>query len=381
MAKKKSLLVDNTVFASTAAWSRILRYMLQNEARRLLPYKHRTRVCQRLVARGKDSVDVMVDPVKHTALYRNLIVCGMPWCCPVCAARITEYRRIEVAQAVSDLSARAVLVTYTFQHSASERLIDVRQALQDAYSFMWSGRWVGEFEEKWGYVGAIKAMEVTYGKNGFHPHYHCLMFMNTDASVTELENDLQNELRQRWEASLYKFNRFAKWEFGIDLKVAYGNVAEYVEKMGYEPLDDYDWNISHEVAKGSAKMGRLHGYTPNAMLLEVFRGNFVYERIWQEYRAGTVGCRALRWSPGLRELAGLPEKEKGEKEMAEVLPDNYQLFMSFTRTMWEVILDKGLVANVLQIARTNDIEALYDYFNRLGFKFEHIDLRKFDLCT
>jgi len=375
MKENRPLLVDNTVFPSKPAWSRILRYMLQSEARRLLPFKHRTRVCQRLIASGKDTVDIMLDRKNQSAYYRHLVVCGMPWTCPVCAARITEHRRIEVARAVREIAARVVLVTYTVQHSASERLITVRRALQDAYTFMWSGRWAEEFNDEYGVMGTIKALEDTFGKNGFHPHFHCLMFLDAHDTLKTLEGQFQNELRQRWQYSLEKHGRYAKWDTGLTVKIVYSDIAEYVAKMGHEPMDNADWEISHEVAKGPAKIGRLHGFTPNQLLIESYRGNFVYENIWREHVEGTVHCKQIRWSQGLRTLAGLEEKERGEKEIAELLPDSYELFASFSHTMWAFFLDQKVTGEILQIAGRGDIEALWEFFDKMKFKFEFVDLR------
>jgi len=349
--------------------------MLQGEARRLLPFKHRTRICQRLVSQGKDTVDVMLDKSNQSAYYRNLIVCGMPWVCPVCAARITEYRRIEVAQAVRGIAARCVLVTYTVQHQSEERLLTVRRALQDAYTFMWSGRWADDFNDEWGVQGTIKALEDTYGKNGFHPHFHSLMFLNTDATTHELEQQFTNALRGRWQQVLARYGRCASWENGLTVKIVYSDIAEYVAKMGHEPIDEPGWDIAREVAKGPSKMGKVHGLTPNQMLLESYRGHFVYERIWLEHVEGTRNCKQIRWSPGLREMAGLPGEEKSEKQMAETLPDGYELFAQFSRTMWSFFLDQNVTGEILQIAGRGDIEALWEFFEKMGYKFEFYDLR------
>lgn len=373
---KSPLLVDNTVFPSRPAWSRIVRYLLQSEARRLLPFKHRTRICQRLIASGKDTVDIMLDRANHSAYYKNLVVCGMPWTCPVCAARITEHRRIEIAQAVRVLNVRCVLVTYTVQHDASERLITVRRALQDAYTFMWSGRWADDFNEFWDVIGTIKALEDTYGRNGFHPHFHSLMFMETGEDTAALEGRFQDALKARWQKSLEKYGRYAKWDVGVTVKVVYSDIAEYVDKLGHEPLDEPGWDITHEIAKGPSKMGKVHGYTPNQLLLESYRGQFVFEKIWLEHVEGTWKCKQIRWSEGLRELAGLDANEPGEQEMAEILPDNYEFFASFTHTMWAFFLDQNVTGEILQIAGRGDIEALWEFFEKMKFKFEFVDLRR-----
>ena len=75
------------------------RYALQSAARDLVP-SSRTRVCMRYRISKEKPVEVWHSPGNESAHYGNLMTCGSVWHCPVCAAKITERRRIEIQQAV-----------------------------------------------------------------------------------------------------------------------------------------------------------------------------------------------------------------------------------------------------------------------------------------
>src|SRR5437773_6935288 len=82
---------------SDVDWRQV-RWQLQREARALLP-DERVAFCMRRIQ--ATSVDVLYSPQNQTAHYGGLMVCGSIWVCPLCAARISEYRRVEVEQAIT----------------------------------------------------------------------------------------------------------------------------------------------------------------------------------------------------------------------------------------------------------------------------------------
>ena len=66
-------------------------------------------------------VSVRLDIAKNYAFYSGLKLCGSVWACPVCAPKIQEGRREEIAAAVAWGYAQGlqpVLVTLTFPHYA-----------------------------------------------------------------------------------------------------------------------------------------------------------------------------------------------------------------------------------------------------------------------
>src|SRR4051794_16390042 len=76
---------------SDADWRQV-RWQLQREARALLP-DERVAFCMRRIQ--ATTVDVLYSPQHKSAHYGGLMVCGSVWVCPLCAAKISEHRRVE----------------------------------------------------------------------------------------------------------------------------------------------------------------------------------------------------------------------------------------------------------------------------------------------
>src|ERR1700682_5645885 len=95
---------------------RLARWQLQRTAQALLP-QERVAFCMR--RRQAPTVDIMYSPSRQSAHYQGLMVCGSIWVCPLCAAKISERRRIELDQAIARCIANGgavYLATYTVAH-------------------------------------------------------------------------------------------------------------------------------------------------------------------------------------------------------------------------------------------------------------------------
>ena len=76
------------------------------------------------------------------AFYRGVMACGSVWLCPVCASRITEGRRQELQQALSEnTDLIPVMITATLQHEKGDRLFSLMDVLNASLRKMKAGRW------------------------------------------------------------------------------------------------------------------------------------------------------------------------------------------------------------------------------------------------
>ncbi len=114
-----------------AASLNIERFHLQSGARALLSRgekKERVCHCLRTLQADKDCVEVWHLHELVRARYGNLQTCGSVWACPVCGAKITERRKIELTAALvaaKELGWVVVMATYTVRHNASDALPDL----------------------------------------------------------------------------------------------------------------------------------------------------------------------------------------------------------------------------------------------------------------
>ena len=86
-----------------------------------------------------------------SAFYSGLISCGCVWTCPVCAVKIQERRRQEIAKAINYAYAndlQPVLVTLTFPHSKSQTLSQLLPMQADALARLRKGKLWDQLKQK-----------------------------------------------------------------------------------------------------------------------------------------------------------------------------------------------------------------------------------------
>src|SRR6476620_202900 len=137
--------------------ARAERYMLQSVAREALP-RQRVNYCFRY----RRSKDVDIEVWKHLktrkAFYAGFQVCGSVWVCPVCAAKISERRRCEIKRVVDlhkESGGRSALMTLTFSHQKTDRLVDTLKSFTNSLTHFRSSRPYTRVVEPLGIVGTI----------------------------------------------------------------------------------------------------------------------------------------------------------------------------------------------------------------------------------
>lgn len=365
MTTKSEPLGINAKFPSGGVSEWALRYALQEVAGGILP-NERVHDCSRKLIPLTNTVEVHRERAGKSAWYRNLQICASVWMCPVCSFRITEGRRVEVQQCLDSINCRKVLVTYTLRHNNREVLSLVLKRLREAYDLMWSGRWYMAFKEDWGYLGSIKSLEVTYGENGFHPHFHVILFINSGSSTAELEGGFTDMLKARWLHCLGVRGGDANWKNGLTCIAVYSGVAEYVAKWSREPANSIGWNVASEVTKSPVKRGHKDGSTPLQLLYNAALENRKARALWSVYALSFKGSPQVRISPVLREMAGLASAETSDADLAGGSTIDSYLFASISHEDWRIVLRKGARGRLRDLAQVGDIEEFLSFMQSLG---------------
>lgn len=223
---------------------------------------------------------------------RGLMVCGSVWNCPICSARITEVRRQEIEQGQKKHHAdggECQMISLTVPHYATDSLASTVSAFSAALKHLKAGRSYKQLRDRFGYVGSIRALEVTWGEaNGWHPHTHDLWF------TASLDDDQRKELKSQLYGLWLKACRKAglpdpSFQHGVDVKHAY-SAAEYMAKFQKKT----DWGTGAELTKSHSKRGSQGRYTPFD-LLAIGRAD-----LFQEFAKAFYGQRQLYWSTGLK---------------------------------------------------------------------------------
>lgn len=343
----------------------IRRYALQSAARDLLP-REGVAKCMRQVIPGvdRDAVSVLYAPMKEAAHFGGLQICKSVWHCPVCSAKISEKRRMDLTAGLRNWSEqytaenrRVLLVTFTLQHDRTDDLKVVFGALKAARRLLVSGRSAKAFNAKYGVVGHVRSLELTHGENGWHPHLHVLMFFNQEVPIIPFEL----EIKTRWGDCVQATGRYASWKHGCDVRFSDADIAEYVAKWGKEPK----WTPAHEMAKSGSKIGRRGGNTPMQLLSDYLDGDERAGRLWLQYAVNLKGERQLTYSRGLRELLGL-EVEKTDEELAVEQDEIAIILASLTVGAWRVVIANDARGELLEVAASGDADQVQRFLERLG---------------
>jgi hypothetical protein len=288
----------------------------------------------------KLDIQVLKGARTDRAFYHGLQVCGMPWTCPVCASKISERRRHEVAKAIRQADAlglRVRLVSLTVPHGLGDDVADIADRMTSAWSRLWIGRPGVQLRDNLGLFGHIRALEVTYGANGFHPHFHALMFYHPDQTT----NAQWARLPGRWQQVAVRSGLpEPSLEHGCQIDDG-EKAAAYVAKSA--------WGLESEVTKGHVKKGKRGSRTPFDLLREYQHGDKKAGSLWRVYASAFEGRRQLYWSNGLKKLLAIAELSDGEIVNK---PDDEQslLLATITDAQWTLIYARHMETAVLDLA-------------------------------
>lgn len=293
-------------------------------------------------------VELWKGHVHGKAFYQGLMTCRSVWACPLCAAKISERRRVELdaghTKAITEMGWRSHLVTLTIPHGIGDDLTQLLKLTSKALGRMSGGKNNLHAKLEKAFPGEkihgfVRSLEVTHRVHGWHPHFHLIVF--TSQGVTP--EDLLSVYRPAWQKACVSVGLGRPSdEHGIDVKDG-TYAASYASK----------WGIEDEMTKSHAKQGRLGSITPWGLLRAVLdedNPDYPPERasaLFKVYAKAFHHRKQLRWSPGLRELLEL-EQEVSDDVIAEA-PDEEQasLYAKITVSQWRSIRRRQMQPHML----------------------------------
>jgi hypothetical protein len=341
--------------------ARVERWALQGESRKLLP-KDRVRICYRNHLPDKP-VEVWYSEEKKRAHYRNLMMCGSVWTCPICSAKITERRRAELTDAIErGKSFDTILLTLTMHHTRRDELAVLLSALSGAYRKLTGGRWYKDLTDVAGVIGSVKGLEVTHWLNGWHPHLHVLVFFDHELTPQDVA-EFERSVKVRWLDKLQAVGQSADLDHGVSVTHRRGDIAAYVAKFGRLPQPGR-WTVEHELAKSPSKLGRGEHRTPFQILRDSLAGDDRSGRLFVEYSKAFKRKHQLQWSRGLRKLLGV-STEATDDQAAKAVDQNAVMSARFTFQQWRAILAHDARAEVLEVANSGHADDVREFVRSL----------------
>ncbi|GAH92662.1 unnamed protein product [marine sediment metagenome] len=227
----------------------------------------------------------------------GLVHCGRPWACPVCAYRIARGRGEELQEIIRrhrKLGGDVLHLTATTPHDSRYWL----KVSLGVVSGSWrkgcvsGGAWV-KIKKALGIQGWCRALEVTHGAHGWHPHIHVLLFL--DHPLSKAQRDvLEAYFREHWADAVFAAGyRRPSREHGVRLSDGKG-AGWYVTKITKQGL-------AQEIARSDTKKGRAGNRSPLQIMEDYRRHHLECDRkLIVEWLTDTYRVPQLTWSNGFR---------------------------------------------------------------------------------
>lgn len=311
-----------------------------------------------VVGHGLANIDLCKGQTHGKAFYQGLLSCGQLWPCPICAAKISERRRQELQEAMKRAKAlgwKVFFVTLTIRHGIGDDIQELLDKQADALKRLSHGKYSvkNQLRDLYAQIGDtnpseihgyIRALEVTHGDNGFHPHFHILVF--TDPNV--IPHTLLHVYRDAWKrACRLSGLPEPSDEHGVTVEDG-SKASDYVSK----------WGLEDEMTKAHAKTAKKDSLTPFGLLRAYLDGDdprYPPERagkLFQVYAAAFKGRRQLFWSVGLRKLLDVAPEVSDEVLVSLPEDERALLLATLTPEQWKVIRRRKQEANLLTVAES-----------------------------
>lgn len=327
---------------SDALEARRRMFQLQDTAAHWLKGQ-RVASCGRLAAAG--AVDVRVSP-DGQAYMGGLQTCASVWACPVCSAKVTAARRDELHTALQEarsLGLHVSMLTLTAPHGPTDKLRALQEAHRAAYRLFTSGRYrLKALLESVGFVGTIRAQEVTHGENGWHPHWHTLIFTSEPITLA-----LRDRLFASWQRAAAHAGLGQVSTSALSLERSIRLTGD--ELAGRFGLYVCKWGAAEELTRSHVKKAGRGGRSPWQLLGDATDGDRRAARLFQVYALAYKGQRQLVWSQGLRDLLGLSDPPSDE-EIAQAEPDGYAVALVLEGHDWRRVRQSGKRFELLEVA-------------------------------
>jgi len=338
------------------------RYALRNGILRAVTSKHRVAACGRCRIDADQPVGLSRKQQadgEGAAAFSNLQSCGSVWLCPVCATKVRTGRAVEIERAVAGHLAGGgglLVGALTVPHQRFDDLARVLDVVKGSFRKAVSGGAWKKDREEFGVIGFIRAVEITHGNNGWHPHLHLLIF--TERLLEPLERKALNE------RIFTRFARFVERE-GLGKPLATYNRLEAVKNA--QAVSRYISKAVLEVGRFDVKVGRVGHRTPFQILYDMGQtGDMEDLALWHEFERAIPGTSSIRWSRGLKSRC-LIEEETDEELAASELEGVEEETVYFTKAEWDLVCKVPVAqAKVLRAMEAGGSVAVYLVLLNLG---------------
>ena len=321
-----------------------------------------------------DSIQYVIDKYdrKH---FLNLQHCENYWLCPVCAGAAAADRSDELfytLQSYIKMGYAINFVTLTFPHYANQNLDYNLNLLIRGFDWCKNHRSTKailkrgfeEFEDKLIYV---RALEPTIGKNGWHPHLHCIFITKPDQTEEYIDH-----FKSMWLDWLDRNEIFraGAYEHAVNVKPYEGESLALTNYM-------CKWGIVQEISHTQQKIGRQdkEGYSPFE-ILGIIHDKIEWdlkkdpEAAFKEYAVAFKGKSMIRYSTEFFAFAGI-DIEELRIQIKEAKETTKKILFEIDLTLWYKLMNKSLLPDIHTAYEAGGIDQVHNLFldNQIRYKY------------
>lgn len=298
--------------------------------------------------------------------FNGLETCGSVWTCPVCAVKITESRRTDVKEVLEAhllAGGKAAMFTLTIPHTKFQKVRELRKAVSESWTKVQQGVGWKTMKRNVGWEGAIRALEVTHGNNGWHPHLHVVILFSK--GLTEVKTQVFSGLLfERWARAVARsgFGKCSEEAFSVEPITDAEGVSKYCQK----------WGVAEELTKAHIKQGKAGGRSPWQILADIEEHNEPRDRaLFSEYAEAFKGARQLTWTKGVRDRY-LEQPEQTDDELSrepECSDIEVARELTIDRSVWRFIAEHRIQGKMLSVMDSRGVEGVYEMLRSYRIPF------------
>ena len=325
--------------------SRVERFALKSVVDALFPYSSTAKCFKRPIP--GQSIRILKSISTGNSFVSGLMHCSSVWCCPVCASKISERRKQQLQQAISDWINSynyVYLLTLTIPHRDCDSLKKNLKSMLVAWHALVSSWRYKVFRKEIGVAGIIRTLEVTWGvSNGWHPHLHALMFTYASIAIYAV----RDEFFCMWRHEIIKAG-LNPTNIVNGVRVDDGSHA-----AGYV-CESESWGFAGEITKSHIKSARGRFQFSAWDFLRFIRQypntpeSFKAFGLFSDYVAAFSGCRQLHYSTGLKKILGIDGSTDAELNAA--WEDSAFVLVELDYKKWSEVCASGTLPRLLHVA-------------------------------
>lgn len=301
-------------------------------------------------------------------------MCKNSWVCPVCSAIQMSKAATKIAAAIDSLNEShfAIMLTFTVFHSKADTCEQVFDLLFDTWTRFTRNRFddtYGNFLNDLEIKHYVRCAEVTYSKNGWHPHFHCLYFVpkKNYEKIIGWEMKLREIWRNRQEKAMKKIYGYVKYNAFYESETKHGEIAAgvYISKdENKKPIkmksSDYvcGWGADKEITGNFQKKATdPNSKTPYQLLQDMKNDDETAKNLYLELANYIITHKRRRVDfdrHGIKQIISNylqsqkyleVMKKKHSKIMAEQAGKKWKVVIWFSKDDWLKICRKDFEVN------------------------------------